>query len=230
MGGWSEFAAAWALFLATHAPPARPAARARLEAALGPRGYLVGYVAVSVAALAWLIGAAGRAPFVPLWDYAPWRAWAPPVLMAPACLLTAFGIAAPNPLSFGGARNAAFAPDRPGIAGAARHPLLWALALWSGAHLIANGDLAHAILFGGFLGFSLLGMRAIDARLRRRLGSAAWDRLAARSSGAPLAALLDGRWRPRDRPSGLRLAAAGALWAGLALAHPWIIGVPALPF
>ena len=78
----------------------------------------------------------------------------------------------PNPLSFGG-RRTGFDPARPGIAGFARHPLLWALFLWSGAHLLVNGDLTHVILFGAFAIFCLMGMGLLDRRRRREMGEAA---------------------------------------------------------
>jgi len=35
--------------------------------------------------------------------------------------------------------------------GRMRHPMLTSVKLWSGAHLLANGDLASIILFGGML-------------------------------------------------------------------------------
>ena len=46
---WSEFAAAFLVFLLSHALPARPAARRRIAAALGERGYLIAYGVVSLA-------------------------------------------------------------------------------------------------------------------------------------------------------------------------------------
>jgi uncharacterized membrane protein len=226
--GWLEFLAAFAVFMGSHAIPARPAVRARLARTLGERGYLGAYVAASIASLAWVIDAAGRAPRVALWYPEPWMLWAPALAMPVVCLLIAFAVAAPNPLSFGGARNGRFDPDRPGVAGVARHPLLWALALWSGAHLLPNGDLAHGVLFGGFAAFSVAGMAAIDARLRRRLGPD-WARLAARTSLVPFAALLTGRWRPRGGPDATRLALGAGLWLTLLLLHPAVIGVSALP-
>jgi uncharacterized membrane protein len=229
MTGWLEFVAAFTLFMASHAIPARPAIRARLSRAIGERGYLVAYVVTSLAALAWVIVAAGRAPYVGLWNPAPWMLWVPTLAMPVVCLLIAFAVAAPNPLSFGGARPDRFDPDRPGIAGVTRHPLLWALALWSGAHLVPNGDLAHAALFGAFAVFSLAGMAAIDRRIRRRLGAAEWHRLAARTSLVPFAALITGRWRPASRPDGQRLGLGVALWLTLLTLHPPVIGVSALP-
>jgi uncharacterized membrane protein len=227
MGGWGELAAAFLAFLLSHLLPVRPAIRARLVGLAGERGYLAGYSAVSLAMLAWLVAAAGRAPFVPLWPYAPWQAWVPNLAMPLACLLIAFGIGAPNPLSFGG-RAAGFDPERPGIAGFARHPLLVALALWAASHAVPNGNLAQAALFGAFAGFALLGMRVIDRRKRRQMGTE-WARLAARTSFWPGAALLSGRWRPAGGPDPRRLAVAAALWLGLLALHPGLIGVSPLP-
>jgi uncharacterized membrane protein len=229
MTGWLEFVAAFALFMASHAIPARPAVRARLSRTLGERGYLAAYVVASLAALAWVIVAAGRAPYVAVWSPAPWMLWAPTLAMPVVCLLIAFAVAAPNPLSFGGASPERFNPERPGIAGIARHPLLWALALWSVTHLIPNGDLAHAILFGGFSVFSLAGMAAIDLRMRRRFGEPEWRRLAARTSLFPFAAVVAGRWHPKGRPNGRRLGLGVALWLGLLTLHPLVIGVSPLP-
>lgn len=131
MAGWGEYAAAWAAFLFTHAIPARPALKARLIGAFGRAGYDLAYSAVSLAALAWLIGAARRAPYVELWPWTPWQAHVTQGAMALACVIAALGLGAPNPFSFGGARNERFDPTRPGIVGLTRHPVLAALALWA---------------------------------------------------------------------------------------------------
>jgi uncharacterized membrane protein len=196
LDGWIEMAIAFVLFLASHGLPGRPAVRRRLVTALGEAGYLAVYSIVSLLALGWLIVAAGRAPYVETWAFAPWQLWAPNLAMPLVCLLVAFGIAAPNPLSFGGRGVQRFDPDRPGIAGITRHPLLWALVLWSASHLLPNGDLAHLLLFGSFAVFAVLGMFAIDRRLKRSLGETEWARLARRTSLLPFAALADLRWRP----------------------------------
>jgi uncharacterized membrane protein len=228
MGGWGEFAAAFTVFLVSHAVPARPAVRRRLAGRLGERGYLLAYSLVSVAVLAWLIVAAGRAPFVLLWPYAAWQAWLVNLMMPAVCLLVSFGVAAPNPLSFGGTARG-FDPAHPGIAGVARHPLLLALALWAGAHAVANGNLAHVLLFGSFAGFAILGMRIIDRRKRRQMGEGEWSRLAAHSSCWPFAALVSGRWRPRQAPELRRVVVGLLLWLALLALHPPVIGVSPLP-
>lgn len=229
IGGWGEIALAFGGFLASHVLPVQPPVKRRLEAILGRRGYLWSYIALSLVMLACLIGAAGRAPFVPLLPQAPWMTWVPNLAMPLVCLLIAFGTAVPNPLSFGGARNPQFDAHDPGIVGLTRHPLLWALALWSAAHAVANPDLAHVFLFGGFAGFAVLGTRIVDRRNQRLIGLVEWQRLAARTSNLPFAALAAGRWHPRHRPGAARLAVAIGLWAALFLSHATAIGVSPVP-
>jgi uncharacterized membrane protein len=213
---WLEFTAAFAAFFLTHSIPLRPAVRPHLQRALGRRGFTLAYSTLSLAVLAWLIAAAGRAPFVQLWNWAPWQHLVPLVVMLPVCLILSLAIARPNPFSFGGARNETFDPARPGIVRLNRHPLLLALALWAGAHVVPNGDLAHVILFGTFCGFAVLGPRLIDRRKRREMGKD-WDALAARvKAAAPL---------PLPLP---RLVTGLALYLLLIAAHPLLFGVSPL--
>jgi uncharacterized membrane protein len=148
-----------------------------------------------------------------------------------ACLVVAFGVAAPNPLSFDGWAVERYDADRPGIAGVSRHPLLLGLTLWAAGHVVPNGDLAHAIMFGAFALFSLAGMLAIDARRQRTMGRRTWDTLAARTSFLPCSALLDGRWRPAVRQiDPLRLGIAVLAWGTLLSLHDSVIGRSPLPF
>ncbi len=191
--GWAEFAAAFAVFFLSHALPVRPPLQPRLEAALGARGFTLAYSALSLGVLAWLIVAAGRAPYVPLWSWAPWQAHVPLIAMLPACLIIALALGRPNPFSFGGARAERFDPARPGIVRWMRHPLLVALALWAFAHLVANGNLAHVVMFGLLGAFAILGGRLIDRRKRR---------IAPRPFRAHLAPIGDGRAETRmgDEP------------------------------
>jgi uncharacterized membrane protein len=213
--GWGEFSLALGAFFLSHAVPVRPPVRRWATQRLGPRGYTLAYSALSLAALTWLIAAAGRAPLVPLWDWAPWRNHVALAAMLPVCVLLGLAIGAPNPFSFGGAHDDRFDPARPGVVGWTRHPLLAALAVWALAHLLANGDVAHVVLFGAFAGFSILGARLIDRRKRRAMG-AEWDRLRAATAAFP-------------RLSPIRIAAGLALYAGLILAHPLLFGVSPLP-
>jgi uncharacterized membrane protein len=220
--GWTEFAAALAVFFLSHSLPVRPPLRPALQAALGPRSFTLAYSGLSLAVLAWAIGAAGRAPHVPLWDWAPWQVYVPLVTMLPVCLVLALAVARPNPFSFGGTDNGRFDPARPGIVRLHRHPLLLALALWAAAHAIPNGDLAHVSLFGLFAAFAVIGMRLIDIRRQREMGQA-WQALREAVAAAPL-------W-PSSLTAGtaVRLVAGFGLYAALIWLHPIIIGVSPLP-
>lgn len=229
MTGWLEFVAALALFFSAHTLPVRPHMRRRLVERLGERGFLVGYSLLSLLILTWLIIAAGRTPYIELWPFETWQLWAPNVAMPIVCLLLALSIGAPNPLSFGGGDNGTFDPAHPGIAGVVRHPMLWALALWSVSHLVPNGDLAHAILFGLFAGFSLLGMSIIDRRKRRQMGDAAWAEAAHATSPWPLASLIQGRWRPTGQVPWARVSIAIVIYLVLLLSHGHVIGVSPWP-
>jgi uncharacterized membrane protein len=222
--GWTEYALAFAAFFLTHSLPVRPPLRPWLVGRLGPRGFGLAYSALSLAVLVWLIGAAGRAPHVPLWSWASWQVHVPLMAMLPACVILALAIGRPNPFSFGGARNEVFDPTRPGIVRLTRHPLLLALAIWAFAHIVPNGDLSHVILFGTFALFALLGGRLVDRRKRREMGAAAWLRLDRLRRSAHLLP------RPRSFPDlGLRLLLAGGLYAALLWLHPMLIGVSPLP-
>ena len=226
MSGWTEFILAFIAFLGAHVIPMRPALKSPLIAVLGRAGYIAGFSLLSLGLLYWLLMAAGRAPFIEIWPQAQWQRWLVNLAMPGAILLVVFAVGRPNPFSFGG-RTQGFDPERPGIIGLTRHPLMWAFAFWAGAHLLANGDLAHVILFGFLLAFALSGIWGAEARARRALPD--FDRLAAHTSLWPGMALLSGRWRPQGAPSIPRLLVAGLIWAGLLHLHAPLIGLSPLP-
>lgn len=218
MTDWFEYIAAFLGFFAAHNIPTRPATKAQLQGLLGKRGFSIGYSVLSLAVLYWLIMAAGRAPVVVLWDWAPWQNHVPFTAMALFCLILCLGVARPNPFSFGGRNNASFDPKRPGLIRYTRHPILLALALWAFAHLVPNGQLAHAILFTVFGLFALMGMRLIDRRKKREMPE--WENLQNATRQAPyLHAPLS--WGGLV----LRLVIAVNLYVGLLHAHGPIVGV-----
>jgi uncharacterized membrane protein len=97
---------------------------------------------------------------------------------------------------------AAYLPGR--IRTAAKHPMLLATKLWATAHLLANGNLADVLLFGGFLAWAVADRISMKRRAARPVPSA---------------------------PAG-RFNDAIALVGGLALygffvalGHAWLIGV-----
>ena len=205
----TEFFLALSLFLLSHSIPARPAVRERLAGALGERTYVLLYSALSLGLLAWLISAAMRAPVVPLWPLEPWQYYVPILLMLPAFILFAGGALSANPLSISFRRG--FDPARPGFVAVTRHPILWGFALWSFAHVVPNGDLVPAIMFGGFGLFSLAGMALVDRRKRRQMGEE-WQRLAARFPVVPFTG-------QRPAPGALLIPVLAGTFLYLALLH-----------
>lgn len=220
---WWGFAAVFLAFFVTHSIPVRPAIKARIVERIGAGGFGLGYSLLSLAMLALLIWSAGEAPFVQLWPQLPWQRHVVHVGMLAVCLILAFSLGRPNPFSFGGARNDLFDPEKPGIVRWLRHPILVALALWAGLHLLPNGDLAHVILFGVLAGFAVAGRGLIDRRKRRVLGPERWDALQQAVRQAPVI--------PRDVLTVgvlLRLCIGVAVFLTLLWAHPLVIGVSAL--
>ncbi|HKL06680.1 MAG TPA: NnrU family protein [Roseovarius sp.] len=221
--GWFGFTAVFAAFFLTHSIPVRPAVKSRILNRVGARGFAMAYSALSVAMLTLLIWSAGKAPYVQLWPQMEWHRHTAHLGMLAVCLILALGVARPNPFSFGGARNNSFDRTRPGIVRWTRHPILLALALWAGVHLLPNGDLANVILFGVLGGFAIAGRGLIDRRKRRVLGDTEWNALDTARRTAPFF------HAPRFWPElCIRLLIGLAAFAGLLLAHPHVIGVPAL--
>ena len=65
--GWSTRRLTLALFVGTHFLPIRRGLRDRLIGAMGRRAYFSDYGLVSLLVVIWLISAAIRAPYVPVW-------------------------------------------------------------------------------------------------------------------------------------------------------------------
>jgi uncharacterized membrane protein len=81
-----------------------------------------------------------------------------------------------------------------GVIRVTRHPVMWAIMLWAAVHVLARGDLASLVFFGGFLFVAALGTVLIDARKARALGED-WKRFAGITSSVPFAAIAGGRNR-----------------------------------
>jgi uncharacterized membrane protein len=223
MSGWLEFSAALLVFLLSHAIPVRPPVRPWLVRHLGLRGYIAAYSLLSLGLLIWLIAAAARAPYIGVIPPLAGLRWVPLIVMLPVSVLFVAGAGQANPLSLGGMGRRAFDPARPGVLALSRHPLLLAMLLWAVAHLLANGDLAHVILFGLIAGFSGLGMVLIDRRKRRVLGPEAWRQLARNT------ALFSPRRLGRTHVGAAPLLGGAALFVVLLALHPLLIRVSALP-
>jgi uncharacterized membrane protein len=164
-----------------------------------------------------------RAPFIALW-HVPALRYVPLVVMPVALFLVAAGVLTRNPTAVGQERWLLGAEPARGILRVTRHPVMWGIALWAAAHMLARGDVASVVFFGAFLLLALTGTALID----RRKGAAAgenWPRFMAVTSSVPFAAIAAGRNRFSAREFGwgapvLALAAYGVLlWL-----HPMLFG------
>ena len=218
------------VFIAFHLVPAIAPVRRFLVRAMGLGMYVGLYSAVSIGLLI-LVGLAyANADTVILWPQWSWTRWAPVVVMPFVCLLLVGTLSEPNPLSVGVKANS-FDPAHPGIVSITRHPLIWALGLWAVAHLAPNGDTASVLLFGLFVALALVGLWSLDKKMRHSLGEDTWRELSAQTSSVPFWAVLQGRVRLDLQGIGwMRMVSALVLYGGLALLHPYVIGVYALPF
>jgi uncharacterized membrane protein len=111
-----------------------------------------------------------------------------------------------------------------GVLRITRHPIQWGIALWALLHLIARGDTASLVFFGGFALLAILGTVLIDARKNRTLG-ASWQRFASVTSNFPFAAIVQGRNQFRFEEIGWKqvLIGVGAYFVILFL-HPFLFG------
>lgn len=212
-------------FVGAHFALSMRPARHWLVQKFGENGFLGLYSAQSIFGLIWLSLAYRHAPYVEFWGATALARWVVLLTMPVAVLLLVASLTTPNPTMVGGER--AFDQTNPvrGIFTITRHPMLWGVALWAGAHLIANGDAASLVLFGSMLMLALGGMFHIDIKRRARLG-AAWGPFAMATSLVPFQAVTEGRTRLDLAGIGWRrVGLAVAIFAGLLLAHPWLSGV-----
>ena len=227
--GLGSLAGAGALFLATHLIPTVPGLRDALVRVLGERGYLSAFVLVSLGCLGLFAYAFAGADHVELWGSPLWARHVPLIVMPFALILLVAGYTTKNPGAVMQEGAIKAADPAPGILKVTRHPLMWGVALFSGAHIAANGDAAALIFFGVIGALALVGMPLMDARKRARLGRD-WERFAAATSAVPFAAMLEGRAKPSLKEIGWwRMVPALALYAGLLFAHGPVLGFPALP-
>jgi uncharacterized membrane protein len=211
---------ATAVFIATHFVPSTPL-RAALAGRIGERAYLGLYVVVALATLVWMVNAYIRAPIEPLW---PGLRVLPAVVMPFALILLACGVLSRNPTGVGQEKALKAEEAARGILRVTRHPVMWGIMLWAGAHVLARGDLKSVIFFGGFFALAALGTILIDARKARGLGED-WKRYAGATSNLPLVAIAQGRNTFRAGEIGLVIPVIGLiLYGGLLLFHAWLFG------
>jgi uncharacterized membrane protein len=147
-----------ALFLGTHLVPSFPTFRESLVVRFQPSGYKLIFSLLSLASVALIVYGLKTAPFQPLYDPPGWGRHVTMLIMLPAVYLWLSNSVGPAPSS-----AQAFTA----------HPLNWGLILLASAHLLANGDLAHFLLFSSFLLFGVISIvsgnrRGLKPKLSQR--------------------------------------------------------------
>jgi uncharacterized membrane protein len=182
--------AGFILFFGAHLSPGVFGLRQTLINRLGENLFRGVYIATSVLGMTGIIAGKAIAHYVGIYIPPLWAIPVVPVLMAIAfILLTALLI--PSNIR-------RFTP----------HPMLWGIVFWSTGHLLANGDLASIIVFGGFGAYALISMWSLNKRGAQKSTT---------------------RYSPvRD----ILVVVTGLCICGLAVwLHPYVIGVPAtLPY
>jgi uncharacterized membrane protein len=213
--------AATVLFLGIHVVPST-ALRAWAIRVIGRGAYRGLFSLVSLAALGWMSWEYFRSPFEGLW---PGLRLVPIALTPIAFVLLACGVLGRNPALLGQSGLLKSEDPARGIIRITRHPIMWAIVLWAGAHLLAIGSLQAAVYFGGLALLAAAGTTLQDARNAATLGED-WGRFAGRTSNVPFVAVLQGRNRIAWREiGGWRPAAGLAAFAALLWFHPWLFGV-----
>ena len=158
------------LFLGVHVVPMSPSLKASVIARVGENGYKMAFSILSGIGLVLIVigfgHLRGSAQDIQLWSPPTWSRHLAFALMLPAFILIV----------------AAYVPSDI-RAWAGGHPMLLGVILWAFAHLIANGDLAGLLLFGGFLIWAVAdrlsaGKRGAFGPLGRRSGHLSGDLIA----------------------------------------------------
>ena len=214
-----------AAFFVSHLGLSSVAVRGGLVGRLGEKGFQGLYALVALLALgAMIAGYIQASHTVFLWLPGHGLRHLPLLIMPLALILIAGGVLAPNPSAVGMTGALDQVEPAQGVLRITRHPVMWGIGLWAAAHILANGDLASLLFFGGFLLTALGGAWHLDHRMAVDQGER-WRRFAAITSYLPFAALLGGRqrwsWAELRRPAAWGLGAFGLLL----VLHPYLFGV-----
>jgi len=211
-----------AVFLATHYVSSTPL-RSGLVAMVGEKAYLGLYSLVSFAAIAWMIWAYVKAPYERLWVGDEFKVWV--IVLMPISLISIIaGGMTRNPSAVRQENMLSSMGEPRGILRITRHPVQWGIALWALLHLIARGDIASVIFFGGFALLAISGSMLIDARKNRTLG-AEWQRFASVTSNIPFGAIVQGRNQFRFEEIGWKKVLIGlGVYFVFIFLHPYLFG------
>jgi uncharacterized membrane protein len=214
MDATALLALATAAFLVTHFISSTPL-RAALVGAIGEWPYRGVYSLLAFVTLGWMIWAYVKAPREAL-------LWTPlrllPLIVMPLSFILVVCGYWRNPSLVGAEKLLKSEDPARGMIRITRHPLMWGIMLWAGAHILARADVKSILFFGGFLVLAALGTILMD---RRKRADPDFQRFAAVTSHVPFVAVAQGRNRIAWREIGwLRPAVGLALYFGVLGFHP----------
>ena len=220
--------AAAAAFVLLHLLISGTPVRGMIVTIIGEGPYMGLFSLASLAALVWMIVAFGAARTDPanitLWALMPQARHAVMGLVLIAFLFMIPGLLTNSPTRVQGGSVV----DKPnaisGMTRITRHPFLWGIVIWAGAHLIANGRVADLILFGSLLILGLFGPPTIDTKRMRALGDK-YAAFKAQTSNIPFAAIVQGRQKLKLGEIWWRLVVAVLVFAAVLMGHRYAFGV-----
>lgn len=228
-GGLDTLFAATVAFVCGHFMLSSAPVRTGIVRRVGEKPFLAYYSLVITALFVWLLLAYRDAPLEILWPDNPVLVWGPAVVMPVALFFAVCGLTTPNPTLAGSEVMVSGGDPTTGIIRITRHPFLVGVTLWALAHLVANGDTANVILFGGLLVLCVGGMWHIDQKNEARHGPD-WGPVLLTTSVVPFLALVQKRARFDGAGIGWwRVAVTALLYGAFLLAHPLLLGVAAWP-
>lgn len=216
------------VWFAIHAFLAGSELRWTLVKVIGELAFRALFSVLSLAALLFLIDAYRKAAFYPLWFAPKPLHWLPLVVMPFALLLAVGAYSLPNATVIGAEKVLERTDAARGVLRITRHPFLWAVVLWSCAHLLVTGHVAAILFFGSFLLTALRGTKDIDEK-RRRTSRTEFGRYAEVTSNVPFAAIVLGKNRLVWRELWVPAVIAALLLAVLLHLHARWFGFSPLP-
>lgn len=220
--------AAVAAFVGSHFVLSSQPLRGVLVGKLGEWGFRGVYSALALVLLIWVILAYNGAPWIEVWSPPTALRHVSLTIMPVACILVVAAFTRSNPTIVGMDTKRIASEEPSGILRITRHPAMWGIGLWAISHLLANGDAAGILLFGGMAILAFGGAAHLDARKRTNAGDA-WTAYEACTSFVPFVAWMNGRTSVRLADVGWRSIALGLGLYGLLLTcHFWLFGVDPL--
>jgi len=192
---------------------------------MGERAFLGLYSAVSFLTLGLVVWAFLAAPAGvihwavgdKLWIGATVMMWVASILLV-GSLFGNPALPGPTDHNRAEARRQATRPAQ-GVFAITRHPMMWAFALWSLAHVLVMPSTANMILTGSIAFLALAGAKGQDIKKIHQMGTE-WQGWQGRTSYLPFGQQMTGRASWSEAVPGFTVLVLGtALWLGATWAH-----------